>query len=247
MWATRRQGGGWRTDVWDGARTGVSERLPSAHPAATSARGTDRRVGFVVEGVKQGAQSRVVFRLRWWKEGFMIMIIRNFARLLMRGVFSRVCSGGDLGMSRGVRVMFTTCLVFKQTKFMYWCSVLYVLCYISSLCSGGFADATTFMCWFGVCWGHGTDVPRTGCARLGSATRRVSFYLSLVGGGLPLSGPSSGSSGSVRVYRRVIFGKKNRVGWTSIGSLSDVWVGGRLDDVSCSDWGEHLRINFEWE
>jgi hypothetical protein len=28
-WATRRQGGEWGTDVWDGVRTGVSERLPS--------------------------------------------------------------------------------------------------------------------------------------------------------------------------------------------------------------------------
>ena len=58
---------------------------------------------------------------------------------------------------------------------------------ISSLSSGGFADATADMCWFGVWWGHGIDVPRTGCARLGSGTRHVSFYVSLVGGGLRLS------------------------------------------------------------
>jgi hypothetical protein len=82
----------------------------------------------------------------------------------------------------------------------------YVLCHISSLCSGGFADATACMCWFGVWWGHGTDVTRTGCAQMGSATRHVSFYASLVGGGLRLSRPSSGSNSSVRVYRRVIFG-----------------------------------------
>jgi hypothetical protein len=79
--------------LWDGVRTGVSERLPSAHPVATSARGTDRRADFVAEGAEQDAQSRVVFRLRWWKEGFMSMLNRNFARFLMRGVFSRVCSG----------------------------------------------------------------------------------------------------------------------------------------------------------
>jgi hypothetical protein len=85
----------------------------------------------------------------------------------------------------------------------------YVLYYIDSLCSDGFADATTDMCWFGVWWGHGFDVTRTGCAQLGSAARRVSFYTSLVGGGLRLSGPSSGNNGSVRVYRRVIFGKQN--------------------------------------
>ena len=67
--------------------------MPSAHPVATSARGTDRRAGFVAEGAEQGAQSNVVFRFRWWKEDFMSMLNRNFARLLMRGVFSRVCSG----------------------------------------------------------------------------------------------------------------------------------------------------------
>ena len=64
----------------------------------------------------------------------------------------------------------------------------YVLYYISSLCSGGFTDTTGGMCWFGVCRGYGTDVPRTGCTRMGSVTRRVSFYASLVGGGLRLSG-----------------------------------------------------------
>ncbi len=31
------------------------------------------------------------------------------------------------------------------------------------------------------------------------------------------------------------------VGWTSIGALSEVWVGGRRDAGSDSDWGEHLR------
>ena len=68
---------------------------------------------------------------------------------------------------------------------LYLCSVLYVF-------SGGFTDATTVMCWFGVCWGHDTDVSWTGCERLGSETRRSSFYVSLVGGGLRLSGPGSG-------------------------------------------------------
>ena len=31
------------------------------------------------------------------------------------------------------------------------------------------------------------------------------------------------------------------VGWTSIGALSEVWVGDRRDAGSGSDWGEHLR------
>ncbi len=81
----------------------------------------------------------------------------------------------------------------------------YVLYYIISLCSGGFTDSTTGMCWFGVCWGNDPDVTRTGCARVGSVTRRVSSYTLLVGGGLRLSGPSSGSNGSVRVYRSVMW------------------------------------------
>ncbi len=86
--------------MWDGSRTGVSERLPSGHPVATSARGTDRRAGFVTEGSYQGAQSRVVFRLRWWKEGFVSMLNRNFARHLLPRLFrgalgnEGVCSVG---------------------------------------------------------------------------------------------------------------------------------------------------------
>ena len=32
-----------------------------------------------------------------------------------------------------------------------------------------------------------------------------------------------------------------QVGWTSIGTLSEVWVRGRRDAGSGSDWGEHLR------
>ena len=47
----------------------------------------------MTEGAEQGEQSRVVFRIRWWKDGFVIMIKRNFACHLMMGVFSRVCSG----------------------------------------------------------------------------------------------------------------------------------------------------------
>ncbi len=59
-------------------------------------------------------------------------------------------------------------------------------------------------CVGSVCVGVTTLMPRTGCPRLGSATRHVSFYVSLVGGGLRLSGPSSGSNGSVRVHRSVM-------------------------------------------
>jgi hypothetical protein len=80
--------------VPDGAEkkhNGSLANLKGCGPVATSVRGTDRRVGF--EGAEQGAQSSVVLRLRWWKEVFIDMINRNFARHLMMGVFSRVCSG----------------------------------------------------------------------------------------------------------------------------------------------------------
>ena len=30
-------------------------------------------------------------------------------------------------------------------------------------------------------------------------------------------------------------------GWTSIGALSEMWVGGRRGAGSGSDWGDHLR------
>jgi hypothetical protein len=49
----------------------------------------------------------------------------------------------------------------------------------------------------------------------------TSFYVSLVGGGLRLSGPSSGSNGSVRVYRRVIFGKQN---WRCVRTLCSQYI-----------------------
>jgi hypothetical protein len=55
----------------------------------TSARGTGRRAGSrcsgVVEEAEQDAQLCVVGRLRPWKEGFMSMLNRSFARLLMMG------------------------------------------------------------------------------------------------------------------------------------------------------------------
>ena len=55
---------------------------------------------------------------------------------------------------------------------------------VGSVCVGG----TTLMC-------RGRE-----CTRLGSATRLIFFYVSLVGGGLRPSGFSTGRSGSVRVF-----------------------------------------------
>jgi hypothetical protein len=154
-----------------------------------------------------------------WKEGFVNMINRTFARLLTMGVFSRDCSGVFWGMRESVvsdsgRGHWLCSLHVAPSNGPNLCIYVfyYVLYYINSLCSGGFTDATASMYWFGVWWVHDTDVSRTGCTRLGSTTRRVSFYVSLcslVDGGLRLSGPSSGRNGSVRVYRRVILGKQN--------------------------------------
>jgi hypothetical protein len=102
----------------------------------------------------------------------------------------------------GVRVMFTSCRAFKQTKiyvFMF-CIICFIL-YKQSLTVLVSLNATEDMCWFGVCWGHG---PYGECERLGSETRRIFFYASLVAGGLRSSGSSSGRTGSVRVYIRVM-------------------------------------------
>jgi hypothetical protein len=77
-------------------------------------------------------------------------------RRLFRGALGNegVCS---VGFWEGKLVLFL-----GPNLCMY---VLYYVLYynISSLCSGGFADATVSMCWFSVWWGHGTDVPWTGC------------------------------------------------------------------------------------
>jgi hypothetical protein len=96
------------------------------------------------------------------------------------------------------------------------------------------------------------------CVRLDSTTRRVSFYASLSGGGLRPSGSSSGSTVGTRIYirererytpntYRYICTSVHRtrncklvgVGSTSIGALSEVWVGGRRD--SGSDGHESIR------
>jgi len=107
--------------------------------------------------------------------------------------------GREGSTTHGVRVMFTSCRVFNETKiyiFMF-CIICFILSYkslkwwfhcirlqtcVGSVCVGGLS----LMC-------HGRE-----CARLGSGTRLIFFYVTLVGGGLRPSGTSSGSSGSVR-------------------------------------------------
>jgi hypothetical protein len=100
--ATRHQDGEWGTDGKHGARTGVSERLPSAQPVATSTRcvWTQVHAGVVTISSDQPVCDRcVVFDfVARWKEDFVSMINRTFARLLMMGVFSRVCCGVLWGM-----------------------------------------------------------------------------------------------------------------------------------------------------
>jgi hypothetical protein len=94
------------TDVWDSVRTGVSERLPSTHPATTSVRcvWTKVHTGVVTMYSDQPVLDRCVvfgFVVRW-KDGFVSMINRNFMSLLMMGVYSRVCSGLLWGMRDSV-------------------------------------------------------------------------------------------------------------------------------------------------
>ena len=95
----------------------------------------------------------------------------------------------------------------NSPKFMYLLCIICFILYKQSL-QWWFRCMRLQTCVGSVCVG-GTALMYLGreCARFGLATRRVSFYASLVGGGLRLSRPSSGSNGSVRVYRRVIFGK----------------------------------------
>jgi hypothetical protein len=95
--------------TWDlppNKTTGVSERLSSSHPAATSDRciWTQVHAGVVAICSDQPVCYRfVVFGfVARWKEGFVSMINRNFMRLLMMGVFSRVCSGVLWGMRESV-------------------------------------------------------------------------------------------------------------------------------------------------
>jgi hypothetical protein len=84
---TRHQGGEWGTDARDGTRTRVSERLPSVHPATTSARcvWTQVYACVVVICSDQPVCDRcVVFGfVARWKDVFVIMINRNFMRFLM--------------------------------------------------------------------------------------------------------------------------------------------------------------------
>ena len=85
----------------DGVRTGVSEWLPSQNPESTSDRWVWTQVheGVVVIFSDQLVCDRcVVFGfVTRWKEGFVSMLNRNFARHLMMGVFSR----------NGVRIVFS--------------------------------------------------------------------------------------------------------------------------------------------
>jgi hypothetical protein len=146
----------------------------------------------------------------------------------MMGVFSLVCSGvlwgiresavsdsgrrhcfffwvGGIGNGKRRRrgpwsSSYVHCMSRPQTdqNFMYLCSVLCLILYKQSLVVSLMDYRHVLVrCVVGARHCCATD----GMCTTGSATRRVSFYASLVGGGLRLSGPSSGSNGSVRVYR----------------------------------------------
>ncbi len=148
-------------------------------------------------------------RLRHTVEGGLYDHAQSYIHTtLMMGVFSSVCSGVFWG--RGglqCRILGGVITLSNRPKFMYLLCIICFISYTQSLqwwfrcmrlqtCVGSVCVGdTTLMC-------HGRE-----CARLGSTTRRVSFYASMVGGGLRLSRPSSGSNSRVRVYRRVIFGK----------------------------------------
>ena len=120
---------------------------------------------------------------------------RGWEEKAPRSMKFELCSLYD-APSNGPNFMYLLCIIcfilYKQS--LQW----WFLCMRLQTCVGSVCVGDTSLMWRG-----------RECVQLGSATRHVSFYASLVGGGLRLSRSSSGSIGSVRVYRRVIFGKQN--------------------------------------
>ena len=134
----------------------------------------------------------------FWEESLFLFLGRWYRGLeekTPRTMKFELCSL-HVAPSNSPKFMYLLCIIcfilYKQSL-QWWFHCMRLQACVGSVCVGD----TTLMC-------RGWE-----CARMGSATRRVSFYVSLVGGGLRLSRPSSGSNGSVRVYRRVIFGKQN--------------------------------------
>ena len=136
----------------------------------------------------------VVYSVGFWKESLFLFLgrwYRGWEEKAPRTMKFELCSLDDASSNRPkfMYLLCIICFILYTQSLQWWFPCVRLQACVGSVCVGG----TTLMC-------RGRE-----CARLGSATRRVSFYASLVGGGLRLSG----SNGSVRVYRRVIFGKQN--------------------------------------
>ncbi len=109
--------------------------------------------------------------------------------------------GREGAAAHGVRVVFTSCRDLKQPKIYVFALYYMFILYKQSL-QWWFRCIRLQVCVGLVCVGDAALMCLgRECARLGLVNRRVSFYLSLVGGGLRLSGPSLGRNGCVRVYR----------------------------------------------
>ena len=94
--------------VWDGPRTGVSDRLPSSHPVTTSAHETVRRgdcCGFVSEGDEQDTQLWVVLRFRRWSYesscGKKLTYYNGWSEGYLGGVEGRRCRCYERRISTG--------------------------------------------------------------------------------------------------------------------------------------------------
>ena len=227
--------------------------------------------------------STVTFRGFWWHDGGLFLdLFRAYCHVVLNeGLSSGGLSGGlcgfcwEGGWHRGweekkTRPMeFKLCSlllfpfhVFEQTRIFVSHVLYYKFLYKQSLkCPKVFPVCDSVgMSWVRCVWGarHWCVTDWNQCVGIGSGTRRVVFYVSLDGAGLRPSGPSSGSTGGVRmscdirvrehctpdkcIFIYIVYRKRNckLVGeWrTSIRELSEMWGGDRRDAGSGRDCHE---------
>jgi hypothetical protein len=126
------------------------------------------------------------------------------------------------------KLCFTICLSFKQPKFMYLCSVSYFWGW-SEPYKGYISEH--YRCFL-------RRVLRDVDLNRPTTRRRRHVELPNPATNIPVLVTSVSCPS---VYSHIQRNHHSRDCWTSIGTLYQVWVGGRRDDGSDSKWGEHLR------